>query len=893
MIERETVPGTSRLRAQLRRLSPPARNIDIEQRELLLRSLDVARSGQLTILVGPSGFGKTTTLGQWWDTLRHRSIPAAWYTASDLDREPDVFLQMLALSLSQAGVDMRDMALGKAGNASPKATLEAILLKLETFHSPLVIIIDDFERIDHPPIVQIIDTIMDTLPGTAHLVLATRRKPGLNLAAMRARGAVRIFEPTELRLDPPEIAQMLGPDADADELALVNERTEGWPVAVQLYKLWRARMGERGGSPGFGGQVEEVADYLTEQVLADLSPELRELVFDMAGFDYIEPALADRVRGRTDSAALLEEFARLLPALVQHSMVEGETAYRLHPLLADFAQARGGRRSARSARIHAEAATWLLEQERYAAAIRCAVQSGRGDVLTHILESLPFLDVFLAYGAGELRAILREAPGPAVEAMPRIRLMAALAHFKTGAFGAGIAMLETVRERLAAGGGGAADARALLECDALDLVFSVYVDGPIPDAEARIASIVERAPDNALIWAWCENALLVVHQERGDLVAARQSVQRTREIYETGGMLGFAEAHLLTHDMLILLAAGRLRQASELAAAILRGPRTQPRSEPVVLAMARMTQGVVEHHRNYRERAGDAIRLALEQFGEGEAWFDHYAIAYPVIADVIARRHGRDAAVRMIESADARLRARGMGCCAALLRALAWLYRVPDMTREEAAQLCVDPQLLADLGPRASGVAWRTRDIANRTLAAAALKAGRNDLALAAGAALTEDGRAGGRLGTVVKGLVIEALALETSGEVARADEKISEAVRAACTESMTAAFAEEGGAIRPLLQRARDRADTALDRQHVEAVLRTLDANPQFRSPDMLSDREAEIVAHLADGASNKLIARRLGLTDNTVKFHLKKVYAKLGVSSRKEAVARMMEDS
>ena len=58
-------------------------------------------------------------------------------------------------------------------------------------------------------------------------------------------------------------------------------------------------------------------------------------------------------------------------------------------------------------------------------------------------------------------------------------------------------------------------------------------------------------------------------------------------------------------------------------------------------------------------------------------------------------------------------------------------------------------------------------------------------------------------------------------------------------------------------------------------------------REVNALNEREAQIVAHLADGASNKLIARRLGLTENTIKFHLKKVFAKLGVTSRKAASA------
>src|SRR5690606_33980531 len=107
--------------------------------------------------------------------------------------------------------------------------------------------------------------------------------------------------------------------------------------------------------------------------------------------------------------------------------------------------------------------------ERYAAAVRHAVLSDDAEVQTRIVGSLPFLDVFLAYGAGELRAILRETPAALVAALPRIQLMAALEHFKTGAFGNALAMLDLVRARAIASGDMANDARFAVECDALAL----------------------------------------------------------------------------------------------------------------------------------------------------------------------------------------------------------------------------------------------------------------------------------------------------------------------------------------------------------------------------------------------------------------------------------------
>lgn len=57
---------------------------------------------------------------------------------------------------------------------------------------------------------------------------------------------------------------------------------------------------------------------------------------------------------------------------------------------------------------------------------------------------------------------------------------------------------------------------------------------------------------------------------------------------------------------------------------------------------------------------------------------------------------------------------------------------------------------------------------------------------------------------------------------------------------------------------------------------------------PPSLTPREAEILACLGEGLSNKAAARRLGISAHTVKFHLEAVFAKLGATSRTDAVAR-----
>ena len=57
-----------------------------------------------------------------------------------------------------------------------------------------------------------------------------------------------------------------------------------------------------------------------------------------------------------------------------------------------------------------------------------------------------------------------------------------------------------------------------------------------------------------------------------------------------------------------------------------------------------------------------------------------------------------------------------------------------------------------------------------------------------------------------------------------------------------------------------------------------------------LLTPRELEILAALGEGLSNKGVARKLGISAHTVKFHLETIFRKLGVSSRAEAVAKGM---
>ena len=841
-------------------------------RHQLLRTLDLARAGRLIVLVAPPGYGKTTLLTQWWGRTRNESAIAAWYSASADDRNPVAFLAAVARSLEAAGLAPGAAFLPALEDAARGRLVLAVLATLEQTSAPITLIIDEFERIDCPDIADLIESIVLDAPENVTVVVAARRRPTFALSGLQARGLVKLVDASELQLDRAEIATLLPSAEQAADLDHAMATTEGWPIAVQLYRLWRAR-GSAPDMPLFTGRLGDMADYLTEQLLATLTPTCRDLIVDLSPFEFVEPALLDAARDRTDSALLLDELHRQLPGLVQHSFVEGLFTHRLHPLIADFGRSRLELDPRRARALDRRAGEWLWTNGRLPASIRYLLRSGTATELAAKLTELEVLPIFLAGGATALRAILREIPNPVIEAAPRLRLVAALAHFKTGLFGEAAAMLRSIA--LATGGfrvdpfGHHLDLR--IEGLALELMFAVYMEGPGATDTPQIDTLLAIGGDRPLVRGWCENVMITLHQERGALEEARDAAARTARIYQASGVLPFSERYIRTHDMLIAYAQGALRKVGEMAGAT--GRRGEDEADPPLSAMARLIAAVVDYEQSYRATCGQAIQLALSQFGEGEAWFDQYALAYPVLADIGWRRDGLPGVLAVLAEVDGRLSRRGMNALRGYSELIEDHYRIRDG----------QPSLPTSADKPTS---WRECDLRSHNDILALLGQGRPEEAERRAAGWCDDATGSGRGLARVRAQIMRAVAFEAAERPDEAEGALRAALQLALPERIVAPFLQEKRVLASLLARIAEASGPVAEKRHAAAVVALIRACARADPRHLLSPKENRILAYVADGASNKLIARQLGVSDNAIKFHLKRVYAKLGVSSRKAAV-------
>ncbi len=861
------------------RLHPPRQRVPLCRRLRVLRSLGIARACKLSLLIAPAGYGKTTALSQWVDQLSAGSIKVAWCTLSAREAEAGEFLRIVARALHAGGIDMTDTGLLLDGDIHEDAALDAILLKLERTTGDIVLILDDFDAIQDSAPVQLLDELLGMLPPHAHIVVSARQKPPFgSLSPLRTQGQVRIIEPEELRLDPDEIRELLQDHVPADHLEDVAEWTRGWPVAVQLFRLWR----EHGGGDNLAypprWPTESVADYLSEQVFNALSDEQRRFLADISILDEIDPDAANHVRDADDALRLLRELQLLLPSLIETAQPSAHPIFRLHPLVAEAARASFPLEGSRAATLHRRAAGWYLEHQRPIDALRHAAAMNDVGVVTEILGSIAPLHIFLRSGLGELKAFIREIPPPIVEQEPRLQLMLAFIHFKTGFFTEALRALE----RITLDGD---DPQREIERLAIRTTCRIYVGDCDQTLDRDLERLRELTPTDPLMWAWRVNLQIVLHEQRGELLQARKAIDQCDTIYDIQG-IGFASFHLMIHRMLVNLAEGSLRLIAGDVGRMLKRRRAEFSSDVPVLSMARLAEASLSYERRPSEAVEEVINQSLEQFGDSESWFEQRAIAAPILADIAFYRNGPDAVAEFADRWQRWSAERGVIYLQNLLPLLRARYLLLA-SRVEEAEALLQPFLVGSDAGAERYPRWREREFLRSVLVLYGLAKGDIDGARDQALRLMTEAREGGRLRGTISGHILLARVHHARGEMAEACAEMLAAVRAAHPEGYVMPFTEGGPSVRYILEAlANDPAVSPIERRHIELTIRSFTLQP-LQNPHDLSRREIDILRHLAEGVSNKLIARRMDITENTVKFHLKKAFQKMGVTSRRAASA------
>jgi hypothetical protein len=318
--------------------------------------LDREAGCRLTLLSAPAGFGKSTLLGEW---LAHEERPVAWVSLDEGDNDPARFLSYLVAALNTVEEGIGEGVLAALRSPEPpriEALAGALINEMAVLPGELDLIFDDYHLIDSESVHRIVSFLLEHLPEGAHLILSSRIDPPLPLPRLRARHQVAEIGSAELAFTPEETAAFLrgvmGLDLSTEDVATLEERTEGWIAGLQLAALsMRDRKDISGFIEAFSGSHRDVLDFLAEEVLDRQPGGVREFLLKTSIIDGLSGPLCDALTGRDDGQRTLEYLER--ENLFVVALDDERRTYRYHHLFADFLRDRLGREGpGRAAGLH-------------------------------------------------------------------------------------------------------------------------------------------------------------------------------------------------------------------------------------------------------------------------------------------------------------------------------------------------------------------------------------------------------------------------------------------------------------------------------------------------------------------------------------------------------------
>lgn len=304
----------------------------------LLARLDQSNQFPITLILAPAGSGKSTLLRQ-WQTMRP-SRKSVRLSLQVQDRDPVHFLRRLINGIRQLSDDFDISSCLPFDLESTQATEPLLQLSHRIFdgvRGELFILLDDFQVLDQSPVPQLIAGLVEQLPTPIHFILSSRNHPGFSLSKLQLEHRLLLIDRRHLQLDRQqvlELNQLLGgallPEILLDRLLAL---TEGWMTGVKIALIAYARSG-MDALTSFNGSQPELVDYFGYVVLHNLSSQVRSFLLQTAVLDRFNGELCDQVLLRQDSARILDQMS--FQQLFLLPVEEKPGWYRHHALLNDF-----------------------------------------------------------------------------------------------------------------------------------------------------------------------------------------------------------------------------------------------------------------------------------------------------------------------------------------------------------------------------------------------------------------------------------------------------------------------------------------------------------------------------------------------------------------------------
>jgi LuxR family transcriptional regulator, maltose regulon positive regulatory protein len=897
-----TIPGGARLHFLATKLVPP-RYQGLIARPRLLAAASQLAGKRLAVIKAPAGFGKSSLVAAWLEDLQKSGNTVAWLTLDPNDDEPATFIFYLCHALQRARDEVGQAAIDLIQERSlidPRTILSTLINDLADVDDEVFLVLEDYHWISNQEIHEALAFFLRHAPSNCHVILTTRTEPALPLASLRAQNLLLEIDAAALRFDLDEIQEFVEAGGlttlSPSELKLLRDKMDGWPAALRIVTSTSVQLNLDFAQyvRDLSGVQRSIGAYLGE-LLDGFPRDMVQFMLRTAILDRLCVPLCEDVAGANSDQEWLRsiEQRQLLLTPLDN---EGHW-FRYHPLLAEYLSQRlESELGNEIPGLHQRASLWYASKEMWADAVQHAFAAGDavralGWIKNCAMSLVKQGDLFTLLGWQRL------FPSGLVRGQPEVGLAVAWGLALAIRYDETLERLNEIERDIDADQTQDGDAFRS-ECDAIRSVALALKDDSEP-ALAIAQNCLSRSVDP---WSAnvASNVVRLGNLKRGNLKAFYATPWIPYSLEEDKRNL-FASVYYRCIQGLAEVQQLRVAPAERYYIYALRlaeqhvGPNSVAAALPVsLLARIRYEQG----------RLDEAESMLIDRIPliNAGTMLDCVLSAYTVMVRIAVHRMNLESAHVLLERAENLGNSRGW----ARLSAGALLERTRLSLREgriaEGVEHLSRLESLAAKYPAPTNCAWS--DIhryaaLGRAYTASAQR--RFDDAISILSALQRDLEIVQDHHFALRVEMLVATMKFRAGQEAEAIGSFGHIMAVFAKAGFYQTILDEGADVGPLLLAFQESSVRTSSSPELQAFVSNLVAawksryqteeGQQSQPTPMagaLSRREGDILKLIAEGLSNKEIARDLAITPETVKSHVKRIFTKLNVERRAQAVSR-----
>lgn len=887
--------------------APPVHQGAIARTAILERIFGAGRP-HIVLLQGPAGHGKSTLLQQAKSVCEGEQMQTSWLTFDDADNDLRRFsIHFQAMLAAALGTSIDKAILQEDDSPTParRRRTDWFIDHLLRHGRPVGLFLDEFQSITNKNILGFFRELLDHLPENVRVFIGSRSVPEIGLSKLVIGKQALILRADDLRFTPDETNRFFSEAQhlwiNDDELKSIYRQTEGWPAALQLFRLTLISPSVRKSLGDLGTyRPRELAEYLADNVLTLQPPRIQEFLLRTSLLTRLNAPLCDAVTGWHNSQEILVYLERT--GLFLRSLDPELRWFKYHALFSSFLAEQLRNLSEESiVEVHRRAALWNRENEFYEEAVYHSVEIQDYGFAADVMNTW-FTQLISVAQLATVERWYEYLPLAEIEKRPELAIKIAYALVFLRRDQKLRPILDILQRRGDSGeirattNPGVICSMAAIEADDIDGAFNYIRKIDVRDQDSDGFSAFELGAA-ANLSAYLLIAAGNPEQARELLALARAHNERSGATFSGGYTYGITGINFIAQAQLgealerfrIGMAEQRFYLDKSFASAAL--------VSCYVLAL-------------YEANEIDEAEAMFTQFHDTIAeavLLDFLAVAYISMARIHDIRGRPGKALEVLDEAESI----GHGSrWPRLVRIVNWERVRRALLRGEIGRA----EATAGVIPRnqrprmPSDWILFSENVDDEAIGEIRLAIHKSQIDLAL-RLLTQELSAATvktRVRRQIKLLILEAMALKAKGNDNAAHRSLRRALDLAAPGRLIRSFLEEGEAVIAMLQEEQQSAaaDSAGSPPALEsgttafiAVLlaaagvcgKTTVATPAA-SPgpltEALTDREKQILIYLGNGVSNKEMARRIFVSENTVKFHLKNIYSKLAVSSRLQAI-------